>query len=124
MATKKTTKRRSTKKTPKKSSGTAHAAGVGAFLAAAAGAYFLYGSRDAAKNRKKVKGWALKAKGEVLEHIEKAKTELSEERYHEIIDKVERKYKALKDVENKELEAVMKDLRKHWKNIKKHVEEA
>lgn len=118
------TKKKSTPKKKSSSHRAAGAAGVGALLAAAAGAYFLYGSKDAAKNRKKITGWALKAKGEVLEQIEKAKTELSEEKYHEIIDKVERKYRALKEVENKELEEVMKDLKKHWKNIKKHVSEA
>ena len=48
--------------------------GVGLTTAAVAavGAYFLYGSKDAPKNRKKVKSWALKAKGEVLEVLEKA----------------------------------------------------
>ena len=38
---------------------------------AAAGTYFLYGSKDAKKNRKAVKSWALKAKAEVLEALEK-----------------------------------------------------
>ena len=44
------------------------AAGVGltAAAVAAAGAYFLYGSKDADKNRKTVKSWGLKAKAEVL----------------------------------------------------------
>ncbi len=124
MPTKKktTTKKKSPAK--KSSHHVAGAAGIGALLAAAAGAYFLYGSKDAAKNRKKITGWALKVKGEVLEQIEKAKSEISEERYHEIIDKVERKYRALKEVENDELAEVVKDLKKHWKNIKKHVDTA
>ena len=121
------TKKKPTKKkspTKKSSHHAAGAAGIGALLAAAAGAYFLYGSKDAAKNRKKITGWALKAKGEVLEQIEKVKAELTEERYHEIIDKVERKYRALKEVENDELEDVVNDLKKHWKNIKKHINQA
>ena len=46
--------------------------GLTAAAVAAAGAYFLYGSKGAAKNRKVVKSWAIKAKGEVLEAIEKA----------------------------------------------------
>jgi hypothetical protein len=46
-------------------------AGIAAGVAAAAlGAYFLYGSKDAKKNRAKVKGWMLKARGEVLEQLE------------------------------------------------------
>lgn len=122
-----TTKKTTTKKkspVKKSSHHTAGAAGIGALLAAAAGAYFLYGSKDAAKNRKKITGWALKLKGEVLEQIEKTKSELNEERYHEIIDNVERKYRALKEVENDELAEVVKDLKKHWKNIKKHIDKA
>ena len=47
---------------------TAQKVGIGFGLTAAAvtaaGAFFLYGSKEAAKNRKKVKGWMLKAKGE------------------------------------------------------------
>ena len=43
-------------------------AGVG-LAAVAAGAHFLYG-KDGATNRKKVRGWALKAKGEMLEKLE------------------------------------------------------
>ncbi|MFM2381774.1 MAG: hypothetical protein RLZZ76_541 [Candidatus Parcubacteria bacterium] len=46
--------------------------GLTAAAVAAAGAYFLYGSKSAPKNRKTVKSWALKAKGEVLEALEKA----------------------------------------------------
>ena len=46
--------------------------GLTAAAVAAAGAYFLYGSKDANKNRKTVKSWMLKAKAEVLEQLEKA----------------------------------------------------
>lgn len=63
--------------------------------AIAAGGYFLYG-KDAAKNRKRVKGWMLKVKGEVLDEIEKLK-EIDEERYHKIVDNVVGKYKMAKD---------------------------
>ena len=49
------------------------AAGLAA-LAAAAGAYYFYGSPQAAKNRKTMKSWAVKAKGEVMEHLEEMKT--------------------------------------------------
>ncbi len=41
------------------------AAGIGAALAAAAGAYWLYGAKDAAKHRKLAKSWMLKASPEV-----------------------------------------------------------
>ena len=62
------------------------AIGVGLTTAAvaAAGAYFLYGSKSASKNRKQVKSWALKAKAEVLEKIEDAK-EMSEDEYQDLV---------------------------------------
>jgi len=84
--------------------------------AAAAGGYFLYG-KDGAKNRKKIKGWMLKAKGEVLEQMEKGK-EMTEETYHNVIDKVSQKYKAVKDIDPVELQQMTKELKNHWKNIK------
>ena len=48
--------------------------GLTAAAVAAAGAYFLYGSKNAAQNRTKVKSWMLKAKAEVLEKLEQAET--------------------------------------------------
>jgi hypothetical protein len=89
-----------------------------AAVAAAAGAYFLYGSKDAAKNRKKIKGWALRAKGEVIERLENLK-ELNEEKYNQIVDMVSEKYKKLKNVDPEELSAMIKDMKSHWKNIQK-----
>lgn len=84
---------------------------------AAAGMVFLYGTKNAVKNRKKVKGWVLKAKGEVLDKIEDAK-ELHEEKYEEIVDSVGKKYSKLKKVESKEVDAFVKEMKKHWKEIK------
>jgi flagellar basal body-associated protein FliL len=96
--------------------------GIGLALAAAAaaGAYFLYGSKDAKKNRKAVKGWVIKAKGEVVEKIEQVKGELTEENYHKIVDGVVAKYSKLKTTTTEEVEGLLKDLKNHWKNIKKH----
>ncbi len=94
-------------------------AGIAAIAAAAAAGYFLYG-KDGAKNRKKVKGWMLKAKGEVLEGVEKLK-DVTEEEYAMILDKVGAKYKAVKNIDPAEVEAMVKELRGHWKNIKKSV---
>lgn len=95
--------------------------GAALVVAAAAGAYFLYGSKDAQKNRKAVKSWALKAKAEVLEKLEKAKEEINEENYHKIIDGVVTKYNKVKDTHQDDIDAVTKELKGHWKNIKKHL---
>lgn len=92
---------------------------VGLAAAGIAGAYFLYG-KDGAKNRKKIKGWILKAKGEVLEKIEKAK-DFSEEYYHTAIDAVAEKYGKGKDITPEDIQGFVKDLKKHWKDIKKEL---
>jgi hypothetical protein len=47
--------------------------GVTAGMLAAVGGYFLYGAKDAKKNRKTVNSWMLRAKAEVLEGIENAR---------------------------------------------------
>ncbi len=92
-----------------------------ATIAAAAGAFFLYGSKDAKKNRKTVRGWVLKAKGEVLEKLETLKGEMNEENYNKIVDTVMKKYGSLKDTSISDVEEVVKELKGHWGNIKKHM---
>ncbi len=95
-------------------------AGVAGVLASLAGAYFLYGAKNASKNRKQVKSWMLKAKGEILERIEDAK-DLSEEAYHDIVKEVSAKYQQVKKIDSKEVEAFVSELKSHWKGIKKDV---
>lgn len=97
-------------------------AGIAALAAFAAAGYFLYG-KDGAKNRKKVRGWMLKAKGEVLEGVEKMK-DVSEADYKLIVDKVGAKYKAAKNIDPAEVEAMVRELHGHWKNIKKTISPA
>ena len=104
----------------KKSSGTsagAIIAGIAGVTAAAVGAYYLCGSKDAAKNRAKVKGWMLKAKGEVLEELERAQ-EVTESAYHSAIDAVAQKYQALKSVDADELAAFVAEMKGHWEGIR------
>ena len=73
-------------------------AGIVAVAAAAAGAYFLYGSKNAKQHRKQIKAWTLKAKGEVLEKLEKLK-DVNEEIYHKVVKQVSDKYQALKSID-------------------------
>jgi len=90
------------------------AAGV---IAGMAGAYFLYGQgKESAKNRKKIKSWMIKAKGEALEKLEKMK-ELDETSYHKIMDGIAEKYGKAKDVDPEEVKALVQDLKKHWKSM-------
>jgi hypothetical protein len=92
--------------------------GLGAAVAAAAGAYLLYGSKSAAKNRKTVKSWMLKAKAEVLETIEKAQ-DMTQEEYEQMIDTVTAAYKDAKSASKTDLVTFKKEMKEHWGNIAK-----
>ena len=57
-------------------------------------------------------------KGEIIEKFEEAK-ELTEPVYNEIIDKVQAKYSKMQNIDKKELEDVIAEMKKNWKAIKK-----
>lgn len=99
--------------------------GVGLTAAAvtAAGAYFLYGSKNAAKNRKSVKSWVLKAKAEVLEKIEDAK-EMTREEYESLIDTVANTYATLKNATKSDILEFRKEMKAHWDAIEKETSAA
>jgi len=92
--------------------------GLTAAAVAAAGAYFLYGSDSAAKNRKAVKSWTLKAKAEVLERLEDAK-EMTADEYEELIAAVAGTYAGVKGATKKDLKEFATEMQDHWKVIEK-----
>lgn len=96
-------------------------AGIASLVAGVAGTYFLYGSKSAPKNRKKIRGWALKAKGEVLEKLEFV-SDMSEEMYHSIVKEISDKYKGLKNIDISEIEEFVAELIPYWGKIKNDVE--
>ncbi len=107
-----------TKKIVKKGISAGGVVGIGATVAAlGAAAYVLFGP-NAKKNRKVIKGWAVKMKGEIIEKMEEAK-EISEPVYHNIINKVQEKYSKLKNVDPAELEEAVNEVKKHWKAMVK-----
>jgi len=97
--------------------------GIGVLAALSAGAYYLYGTKEGAKKRVKIRGWALKAKGEMLEKLENLK-DVNEETYNELVMNVMKKYQTVKNIDQAEVAALVTDLKKHWKNIKRHLNEA
>lgn len=99
---------------------TAVGAGLVAVAAAAVGTYFLYGSKNAPKHRKQVKAWSLKARGEILEQLEKL-AKVDEETYHKVIKQVASKYKTLKRLDAKDVVEFADELKGHWKDIAKEV---
>jgi hypothetical protein len=105
----------------KKTKAGAIIAGIAGLTAAAVGAYYLYGHKDSKKYRSKVKSWMLKAKGEVLEELEKAQ-EVTESAYMSAVDTIAKKYNELKSIEPEELEAFIMEMKDHWNGIKKTME--
>lgn len=101
--------------------------GLGAGIAAAAvaaalGSYLLTGKR-AAKTKKALKGWMLKAKGELLEQLENA-GEVGEEVYCKAVDQVAAKYSKMSGVSKQEVEDMAKELKKQWKTVNKGLKKA
>lgn len=91
---------------------------VGAGVAAmSAAAYVLFGP-EGKHNRKKIQGWAVKMKGEIIEKLEDSQ-EITENIYNKIVDQVSEKYAKAKGLSMEEVQAVVDDLRKHWKTLVK-----
>jgi len=104
----------------KKGSSVKAVIGIGAGVAAlSAAAYMLFGP-EGKKNRKIIKGWSVKMKGEIIEKFEEAK-ELTEPMYHQIVDAAKAKYAKVKNVDPKELEQVVSEIKKNWVALKKEV---
>lgn len=116
-----TTKKSAQNGTKKKGNATGAKVGFGLTAAAAtvAGAYFLYGSKKAAQNRKKVKGWALKAKGEILETLEKAQN-ISEDEFKKLVESATGVYATVKNATKGEVEDFKKEMNTHWKDLQKN----
>jgi hypothetical protein len=94
---------------------------LAALAAAAAGTYFLYGTKKGAASRKKIKGWMLKAKGEILEKMESLK-EINEQVYNKIVEEVKAGYLKAKKIDAKDMEEFVKEMKKHWKGIKTEIQ--
>lgn len=92
--------------------------GITAAVLAAAGAYFLYGSKNATKNRRAVKSWMLKAKAEVLEKLETAK-EMSKDEYEVLIKEVASAYQGLQSASRMDIKEFKDEMLSHWNAIEK-----
>lgn len=106
------------KRVTKKGMSTGAKVAIGASVAAAGVAAYLLFGPEGKKNRKVVRGWAVKMKGEVIEKFEQAK-EVTEPIYHKIVDQVSARYAKMKNVDQAELKAMVADMRKHWKAMSK-----
>jgi hypothetical protein len=94
-------------------------AGVGLAAIAALGTYLFYG-KTGKENRKKVAGWMLKLKGEVLEKAEEMK-KVNRGEYYRIIDEVSARYSKLEKVGAEELRHLTEELKTAWVHINKEL---
>tara|TARA_B100000508_G_scaffold124488_1_gene107838 strand:+ start:231 stop:704 length:474 start_codon:yes stop_codon:yes gene_type:complete len=92
--------------------------GLTAAAVAAAGAYFLYGSKNADKNRKTVKSWALKAKADVLEQLEEAK-EMTRGEYQDLLQTAVGAYGSVKTATKKDVKEFTAEMMQHWEALEK-----
>lgn len=111
-----------TQKNAKKDLSKAQKVGLGVGLTAAAlaaaGTYFLYGSKAAKENRKKVKSWMLKARGEVLEGLEKAQ-HITKDEYLALVSSIGNAYATVQNATAGEVKDFKKDMVEHWQQIEK-----
>ena len=96
--------------------------GAAAALAAAAGTYFFTGKKGAA-NRKKAAAWAEKAKKDVVKGM-RSLEKVNEKAYHAAVDGVMKGCNVVKNVDKKEVAALARELKGHWKSIQKDVAES
>jgi hypothetical protein len=110
--------KKTTKKTNEISNAQKLGIGVGltAAAVAAAGAYFLYGSKDAPENRKKVKSGILKAKAEVLEVLENAQ-EITEDEFKALVDGVATTYSKVQSLSKKDLAEFKTEMADNWQEL-------
>ncbi|HRH23791.1 MAG TPA: hypothetical protein PK295_04140 [Candidatus Magasanikbacteria bacterium] len=91
-------------------------AGIAA-LTAAAVAYLLVGPQGK-RNRKVLKGWVIKMKGEIVEKLENVK-DITEPVFHRIVDEVAGKYEKIKNISPADLEEAVKEIKRQWKTLAK-----
>jgi len=91
---------------------------TGLAVGSAALLFFLYGTKEGQKERKKLKGWMLMMKGEVIHKLENLK-EVNKGNYYKIVDEVSKKYGKAKGVSIKEISVLNRYLKSKWESIKK-----
>jgi len=95
---------------------------AGAAITAAVAGYFLYGP-SGQKNREKLSRWMLRAKREILSKMETA-GELTEDRYHTIVDEVTDRYAQMKHIGQEKASQAATTFKQKWEDMRDLVSEA
>ena len=89
---------------------------IGASVAALAAASYYFFGPEGKKNQKKMKGWMIKMKGEIVDKMENAK-EMSEMAYHKIVDTAATAFSKHTSASAEDVAAYATLLKKQWKGI-------
>jgi len=107
-------------KKPHKAKEKKHSALLAGALAAGALAGYLFYGPAGAKNRKKLRGWMLRAKADVLDKMETSR-DITQDTYEELVDTIMNKYRKLKRVNDDEVEALARELKRYWRHMKREL---
>ena len=91
---------------------------IASVAALSAAAYLLFGPKGK-QNRKNIKGWVVKMKGDIIEKMETAK-EVTAPVFEKIVQDVEATYKKAKHIAPAELALAVQNIKKEWRGIAKH----
>lgn len=106
------------KKNNKKNMSTGKVAAIGAGVAALAAATYYFFGPQGQKNRKSVKGWMIKMKGEIVDRLEDAQ-EVTEAVYNQIVDSVAENYLKGGKAASADVKMFVEMLKKQWRGISK-----
>ena len=99
------------------------AAGAAALAAAAATAYYFAFNKNAKKHRQTVKGWAHKAKTEVIKELKNLKT-ITRPAYEKAVSEIVKKYGEYEEAAPTEILKLQKELKTYWSKIAKDLKTA
>lgn len=91
---------------------------MGAGVAMLAAGIYFFQTEQGKRNAKKLKGWMVKMKGEILEKLEEIE-EVSEPVYREVVDTVANAYIVANKIPRSEILALATDLKRQWNMIRR-----
>lgn len=90
---------------------------AGATMAAAAGAYYLYGSEKASVHRRKVGAWMRRAEREIVHEAKRLKSAAyTDQNIKRVISEVAKRYEAARDLDPKDVKQFISAVQKSWKD--------
>lgn len=90
---------------------------AGATMAAAAGAYYLYGSEKASAHRRKVGAWMRRAEREIVHEAKRLKSAAyTDGNIRRVIDEVAKRYETARDLDPKDVREFVSAVQKSWQD--------